>query len=53
MKNADAKVLDPQCLTALIMGIIRADRFNDGVLLEFFRTGKILEWLEMIEAHDV
>lgn len=53
MKNADAKVLDAQCLSALLMGIIRADRFNDGVLLEFFRTGKILEWLEMIEAHDV
>lgn len=53
MKNADAKTLDPQCLTALIMGIIRADRFYDGVLLEFFRIGKILEWLEMIEAHDV
>lgn len=53
MNNVDAKILDPQCLTALIMGIIRADRFNDGVLLGFFRTGKILEWLEMIEAHDV
>ncbi len=45
MSNADVSNLDSQCVLALIMGAIRADRFSDGALLYFFNSGCISRWL--------
>lgn len=36
MKGVDVSVLDGQCIMALIMGAVRAERFSDGALFEFF-----------------
>ena len=52
MQDADVERLDAQCTLALIMGAIRADRFNEGVLKKFFETGSILKWLKRLKDID-
>ena len=49
MKNADISSLNAQCVLALIMGAVRAERFCDGALLDFFKSGCILKWLERLQ----
>jgi len=44
--------LDAKCVMALIMGVIRAERFCEGVLLNFFQKGIIRKWLERLQAMD-
>ena len=34
MKNTDVSNLNAQCVLALIMGTVRAERFCDGALLD-------------------
>lgn len=48
MKNADISNLNSQCILALIMGAVRAERFCDGALLDFFESGCILKWIERL-----
>jgi len=50
MKNADVSNLNAQCVLALIMGTVRAERFCDGVLLDFFKNSCILKWLERLNS---
>ena len=52
MENADVSVLDTRTVMALIVGIIRAERFCDGILLEFFENGCIAKWLYRLAAID-
>ena len=49
MSEADVSSLDAQCVMALIMGAIRAERFCDGALLAFFKNGSIRRWLERLK----
>ncbi len=48
MKNADFSNLNAQCVLALIMHAVRAERFCDGALLNFFKSGCMLKWLERL-----
>ncbi|WP_068984557.1 MULTISPECIES: DUF6508 domain-containing protein [Lysinibacillus] len=50
MKNADVSNLNAQCVLALIMGAVRAERFCEGALLDFFKSGCILKWLERLNS---
>jgi len=50
MKNADISNLNAQCILALLMGAVRAERFCDGALLDFFKSGYILMWLERLNS---
>ena len=50
MENADVSNLNAQCVLALIMGAVRAERFCDGALLDFFKSGCILKWLERLNS---
>lgn len=50
MKNADVSNLNAQCVLALIMGAVRAERFCEGALLDFFKSGCILKWLERLDS---
>ena len=50
MKSADISNLNLQCVMALIMGAVRAERFCDGALLDFFKSGYILKWLERLKS---
>lgn len=52
MRNANVNVLDEQCILALIMGAIRAERFCNGALLEFFKDGCVLKWLKRLKEID-
>lgn len=48
MTKADISNLNAQCVLALIMGAIRAERFCEGVLLDLFNNGYIVNWLERL-----
>ena len=50
MKNADISSLNAHCVLALIMGAVRAEGFCDGALLDFFKSGCILKWLERLNS---
>lgn len=50
MKNADISSLNAQCVLALLMGAVRAERFCDGALLDFFKNGYMLKWLERLQS---
>ncbi len=50
MRNADVSCLDAQCVLALIMSVVRAERFYDGVLIDFFESDCILKWLERLNS---
>ena len=52
MREADVSSLDSQCVMALIMGAVRAERFCDGALLGFFKDGSIKKWLERLKKID-
>ena len=50
MKKADVSNLNAQCVLALIMGAVRAERFCDGALLDLFKSGCVLKWLERLNS---
>jgi hypothetical protein len=52
MEKADVSDLNAQCVLSLVMGAIRAERFCDGALLDFFESGCILKWLERLNEID-
>lgn len=52
MSEADIAQLNGQCIMALIMGAVRAERFCDGALLGFFKDESILKWLERLQSLD-
>jgi len=52
MSNADVSHLDANCIIALLIGAVRADRFCEGALLSFFENGSILRWLERLIELD-
>ena len=52
MQKADISVLDGKCIMALLVGAVRADRFNEGTLLSFFDSGTIAKWLFRLKELD-
>ena len=52
MKTVDVSSLDGRTVMALIVGAIRAERFCDGALLDFFESGSIRKWLERLNELD-
>lgn len=52
MRNVDINSVDAECILALIMGTIRAERFCDGALLGFFKDGFMLELLKKLKSLD-
>ena len=52
MSEADVSKLDAQCVMALIVGAVRAERFCDGALLGFFKDGSIQKWLTRLKEID-
>lgn len=52
MYEKDVSTLGGKCIVALIMGAVRAERFVDGALLNFFRTGTITKWLRRLQEID-
>lgn len=52
MMKADASVLDAQCILALLIASLRAERFCDGALLEFIESGAVTRWLKRLQELD-
>lgn len=52
MAEADASKLDDKCIMALLMGLVRADRFSEGIILEFLKKGIVLSWLKRLEEFN-
>ena len=52
MKYAEMSLLNAQCVMALIMGAVRAERFCEGALLSFFKNGSMLKWLERLKEFE-
>ena len=52
LREADASKLDGKTVMAMIMGVIRADRFCEGALLEFCEDGYISRWLIRLKEID-
>ena len=52
MIKADASGLDAQCILALLIASLRAERFCDGALLEFIKNGAVIRWLKRLQELD-
>lgn len=52
MMKADASVLDAQCILALLIASLRAERFCDGALLGFIKNGAVIRWLKRLQELD-
>lgn len=52
MQTAGVTLLDGKCIMALIVGAVRAERFSDGALLNFFESGAIEKWLLRLTEVD-
>lgn len=49
MKDADVTEMDIQGVLALLMGMVRSERFCDGSILDFMESGVVFKWLERIK----
>lgn len=52
MMKADASELDAQCILALLIASLRAERFCDGALLGFIESGAVVRWLKRLQELD-
>lgn len=52
MMKADASELDAQCILALLIASLRAERFCDGALLGFIESGAVARWLKRLQELD-
>lgn len=52
MIKADASVLDAQCILALLIASLRTERFCDGALLGFIKSGAVTIWLKRLQELD-
>ena len=52
MKHVDSTQQDGVTILALLVGVSRAERFCDGILLEFLKEGIIQTWLRRLKAID-
>ena len=52
MMKADASELDAQCILALLIASLRAERFCDGALLGFIKSGAVIRWLKRLQELD-
>ena len=50
--KADASELDAQCILALLIASLRAERFCDGALLGFIESGAVARWLKRLQELD-
>lgn len=49
MKAADVSNMDIQGVLALLMGMVRSERFCDGSIMDFMESGVVIKWLERVK----
>ena len=52
MEQADVSLLDGRMVAVLLRGAVRADRFCEGALLSFCKSGCIKRFLERLKSID-
>ena len=52
MRQADVSVLDGQTVMALIIGVMREERFSEGALMTYLQDGSIEKWLTRLQEID-
>ena len=52
MRRADVSELDGRTVMALLVGILRAERFFEGIYLDFCEGGIVEKWLTRLEEID-
>ena len=52
MQKADVSDLDGRTVMALLVGILRAERFSEGAYLDFCEGGIVQRWLARLEEID-
>ena len=45
MENADVSNMDAQGIMALLMGMVRGERFCDGAIMAMIKSGAVKKWL--------
>ena len=50
MCSADVTKLNSETICALLLGAVRAEKFCDGALLNFFKSGCIERWLTELKS---
>ena len=53
MESADVSSLDGRCVMALMVGALRADRFCEGALLGFLKSGAFSKWINRLKEIDI
>ena len=51
-KKVDIAESDAKIIMVLLMAVIRQDRFNEGLLLEYCQNGCVLRWLNRLKEID-
>ena len=52
LEDVDVSNLDDKSLVALIDGAYQLNRFSDGYVLDLYKNGIILKWLERLKQID-
>lgn len=52
LANVDVSSVDAQCVLALIMSVVRGERFCEALLANFLKNGCIIKWLERLREID-
>ena len=45
MENADVSNMDAQGIMALLMGMVRSERFCDGAIMGMIKSGAVKKWI--------
>lgn len=49
MENADVSNMDAQGIMALLMGMVRGERFCDGAIMGMIKSGAVKKWLMRLQ----
>lgn len=52
MLAADVSELDARCALAMILYVVRGDRFCEGFLLRHLENGAMLKWMKRLKEID-
>jgi len=52
IRKTDVSTADGQLVMALLVAVLRADRFVEGTLLDFYKNGLVLLWLQRLKEID-
>ncbi|MCY7537996.1 DUF6508 domain-containing protein [Bacillus pumilus] len=50
MEHVNISNLNAQCVLALMMEVVRAERFSEGAILNFFKSGAIVKCLRRLDC---